>query len=146
VTRPFGSLDYLYLPAPDFEASVRFYTDGLGGELRWRIHEGSSWVAAVRVMEAGPLVLLASHLAPGEALPIHRVASPPATRRRLKESGWSDGPPFEIPQGPCLIVRDPGGQRLAIYERVRPQVEAAFEGRFDEAGNDPNEGERHAPL
>jgi catechol 2,3-dioxygenase-like lactoylglutathione lyase family enzyme len=30
---PFESLDYLYLPAPDIEASVKFYTEGLGGEL-----------------------------------------------------------------------------------------------------------------
>jgi len=132
VTLPFVSLDYLYLPAPDFEASVRFYTDGLGAELRWRIHEEGTTVAAVRVMEAGPLVLIASHLATGDALPIYRVASLEATRRRLKDDGWSDGSPFEIPQGPCIIVRDPGGQRLGIYERVRPQVDAAFEGRFDE--------------
>jgi catechol 2,3-dioxygenase-like lactoylglutathione lyase family enzyme len=132
VTTPFLSLDYLYLPAPDFEASLRFYTDGLGAELRWRIHEGGTWVAAFRVMETGPLVLVASHLATGDALPIYRVASLAATRRRLKDDGWSDASPFEIPQGPCIIVRDPGGQRLGIYERVRPQVEAAFEGRFDE--------------
>jgi hypothetical protein len=132
VTTPFVALDFLYLPAPDFAASVRFYTDGLGGTLRWRIHEGATWVAAVQVMEVGPLVLLASHLATGDALPIYRVASLQATRRRLKEDGWSDSEPFEIPQGPCVIVRDPGGQRLGIYERVRPQVEAAFEGRFDE--------------
>jgi catechol 2,3-dioxygenase-like lactoylglutathione lyase family enzyme len=132
VTTPFVALDFLYLPAPDFEASVRFYTDGLGGTLRWRFREGATWVAAVQVMEAGPVVLLASHLATGDALPIYRVASLQATRRWLKEDGWSDAEPFEIPQGPCVIVRDPGGQRLGIYERVRPQVEAAFEGRFDE--------------
>jgi len=53
-------------------------------------------------------------------------------RRRLKNDGWAEeGPSFEIPQGPCLIVRDPAGQRLAIYERVRPQVDESFEGRFD---------------
>ena len=132
VTPPFVSLDYLYLPAPDFETSVRFYTDGLGGELRWRIHEGDTRVAAVRVTQKGPLVLLASHLGPGDALPIYRVTSLEATRRRLRDDGWSDGSVFEIPQGPCVIVRDPAGQRLGIYERVRPQVEARFEGRFDE--------------
>jgi hypothetical protein len=28
------SLDYLYLPAPDIEASIRFYTEALGAEQR----------------------------------------------------------------------------------------------------------------
>ena len=34
----FLSLDYLYLPARDIEASVRYYTGELGGELVWKIH------------------------------------------------------------------------------------------------------------
>ena len=29
----FLSLDYLYVPARDIEASVRYYTEQLGGEL-----------------------------------------------------------------------------------------------------------------
>ena len=33
----FLSLDYLYLPARDIEASVRYYTGELGGELVWKI-------------------------------------------------------------------------------------------------------------
>jgi len=38
---PFESLDYLYIPAPDFERAVHFYTAALGGELRWNIHSGT---------------------------------------------------------------------------------------------------------
>ena len=34
----FCSLDYLYVPARDIEASVRCYTDQLRGELVWKIH------------------------------------------------------------------------------------------------------------
>ncbi|MDP9225767.1 MAG: hypothetical protein M3P18_18390 [Actinomycetota bacterium] len=50
----------------------------------------------------------------------------------LSNAGWAvEGPVFELPQGPCVIFRDPGGQRVAVYERVRPEVEATFEGRFD---------------
>ena len=53
-------------------------------------------------------------------------------RRRLEREGFTaEGPPIEIPPGPCLVFRDPGGQRLAVYERVRPGVERSFEGRFD---------------
>ncbi len=130
---PFESLDYIYVPAPDFEAAVRFYTATIGGELRWRIHDGCVWVAAVRVAGTGPVILLASHLESRQTILIYRVASIADVRGRLVADGWSDvEEPFEIPQGPCLVFRDPGGQRLAVYERVRPQINDHFEGRMDQ--------------
>jgi predicted enzyme related to lactoylglutathione lyase len=126
------SLDYIYVPAPDFEAAVRFYTVTLGAELRWRIHDGGVRVAAVRVSDGGPQVLLASHLKLHQTILIYRVVSLEAVRRRLADEGWTDvDAPLEIPPGPCLVFRDPGGQQLAVYERVRPGVEAHFDGRFD---------------
>jgi catechol 2,3-dioxygenase-like lactoylglutathione lyase family enzyme len=126
------SLDYLYVPAPDFEAAVAFYTGTLGGRLRWRIRHGSTWVAAVRLADASPLVLLANHLEPGQLLLIYRTRSLAEVQHALSNVGWAvDGSAFELPQGPCVIFRDPGGQRVAVYERLRPEVEAAFEGRFD---------------
>jgi len=129
---PFESLDYLYVPAPDFESAVRFYTATLGGELRWRIRDGDVRVAAVRVAGNGPTVLLASHLESQQTILIYRVSSIDAVSTRLVAAGWSEVEPrLEIPQGPCLVFRDPGGQRLAVYERVRPQVEEHFEGRMD---------------
>jgi predicted enzyme related to lactoylglutathione lyase len=129
---PFESLDYLYLPAPDIEAAITFYTHGLGGELLWRIRDGGTWVAAVRLAETGPVVLLANHLDPGQGLLIYRVRSLDDTRQKLTDHGWSvDGEPFELPQGPCLVFRDPGGQRLAVYERLRREVDKHFQGRFD---------------
>jgi predicted enzyme related to lactoylglutathione lyase len=129
---PFESLDYVYVPAPDFESAVRFYTVTLGGELRWRIRDGDVWVAAVRIAGSGPTVLLASHLEPQQTILIYRVSSIDDVSARLVAAGWSEiEPRFEIPQGPCLVFRDPGGQRLAVYERVRPQVEEHFEGRME---------------
>ncbi len=77
----FESLDYLYLPAPDIEASVKFYTEGLGGELLWRVRDGSTWVAAIRLVEQGPPLLLANHLEPGHGLLIYRVKNLAAARR-----------------------------------------------------------------
>jgi predicted enzyme related to lactoylglutathione lyase len=128
----FESLDYVYVPAPDVDAAVAFYTSTLGGEPRWRIRDGGVQVAAVRLTEKGPLVLLASHLAPHHTILIFRVQSLDVVRRQLVDAGWTDvDEPFEIPQGPCLVFRDPGGQRLAVYERLRPGVENTFEGRFD---------------
>src|SRR5437867_12871883 len=130
------SLDYLYMPAPDFEAAVAFYTGTLGGQLRWRIRHGSTWVAAVQLSETGPLVLLANHLEPGQLLLIYRTERIVDVQRLLEERGWSiDGEPFEIPSGPCVVFRDPAGTRLAAYERLRPEVDEVFEGRFDDHQN-----------
>jgi predicted enzyme related to lactoylglutathione lyase len=127
------SLDYLYVPAPDIEAAIRFYTEALGGELRWRIRHGATWVAAVELAETAPLVLLANHLDPGQLLFIYRAGSIAEVQHRLPARGWSiEGEPFDIPSGPCVIFRDPGGQRLAAYQRVRPEVDQVFEGRFDD--------------
>jgi predicted enzyme related to lactoylglutathione lyase len=129
---PFESLDYIYVPAPDFETAVRFYTEAIGGELRWRIHNGGVWVGAIRIAGIGPVTLLASHLEAGQTVLIYRVKNLEDSRRRLVASGWTDlDEPFEIPQGPCLVFRDPGGQRVAMYERVRPGMDEQFEGRFD---------------
>jgi predicted enzyme related to lactoylglutathione lyase len=129
---PFGPLDYIYIPAPDFNAAINFYTSTLGGELRWRIHDGGVRVAAIRLSDVAPLVLLASHLERGQTVLIYRVRSLKEIQARLVRDGWSAvDPPFEIPQGPCLVFRDAGGQRLAIYERTRPWLDDQFEGRFD---------------
>jgi hypothetical protein len=128
----FEALDYLYLPAPEIDPAIAFYTRTLGGELLWRIRDGETWVAAVRLGTAAPQVVLANHLAPGQGLLVYRVRSLAETQAALARSGWSaEGDAFELPQGPCLVFRDPGGQRLAAYERVRPQMDDRFLGRFD---------------
>ena len=76
-------------------------------------------------------MLLADHLAVGHGLAVYRVRRLSELRERLSEQGWSaEGEPFELPPGPCLVIRDPGQQRLAAYERVR-HVDEHFAGRFD---------------
>jgi hypothetical protein len=49
----FLSLDYLYVPAPDIDAAVHYYTEQLGGELVWKIHAFDTWVAGVRLSASG---------------------------------------------------------------------------------------------
>jgi hypothetical protein len=69
----FCSLDYRYVSASDIEASVRYYTDQLRGELVWKIHACNAWVAAVRLSLTRPLVLLADHLHGDTPILIYRV-------------------------------------------------------------------------
>ena len=130
----FLSLDFLYVPARDFEASVRYYTEQLGGELVWKIHAFGAWVAAVRLSPTGPLVLLADHLHGESPILIYRVQNLEAAMAALRARGWvAESGPFGIPHGPCCTFRDPTGTRLAIYENQRPEVDREFAGRFDEA-------------
>src|SRR5205814_7459081 len=108
----------------EIETAISFYADALGGELLWKIRDGRTWVAAVRLAETGPVALLANHLPPGDGLLVYRVRSLAEIRTRLEDRGWSvEGEPFELPQGPCLVFRDPARQRFAVYERVRPGVD-----------------------
>jgi predicted enzyme related to lactoylglutathione lyase len=128
----FQTLDYLYIPTADIDAGIRFYTSVLGAKLRWRIRQGTTWVAALRITDTAPTLLLANHLEPGRLILIYRVKSLDAVQRALAGGGWSaEGDVFELPVGPCIVFRDPTNQRLAAYERRRPGVEASFEGRFD---------------
>jgi catechol 2,3-dioxygenase-like lactoylglutathione lyase family enzyme len=129
----FLSLDYLYVPANDIEASVRYYTEQLGGELVWKIHAFDTWVAGVRLSETGPMVLLAEHLEGDIPILIYRVEQLESTVAALRARGWTpESGPFEIPNGPCCTLRDPAGVRLAIYENQRPEVAQQFAGRIDQ--------------
>jgi predicted enzyme related to lactoylglutathione lyase len=129
----FESLDYLYVPAPDFAASLRYYTEVLGGTLEWKIHAYDAWVAAVRLSQQGPAVLLADHLREGPPILIYRVADLDAAGAELAARGWqAEAGPFGIPSGPCSTFRDPAGHRLALYERRWGDADARFRGRMDE--------------
>ena len=98
----FLSLDYLYVPARDIEASVRYYTDQLRGELVWKIHAFNAWVAAVRLSPKGPLVLLADHLYGDTPILIYRFEQLETSVAALRVRGWiPESGPFEIPNGPC---------------------------------------------
>jgi hypothetical protein len=128
----FLSLDFLYVPAKDIEASVCYYTEQLGGELVWKIHAFNAWVAGIRLSPTRPMVLLADHLQGESPIFIYRVAQLEATVAALRARGWTpESGPFEIPNGPCYTFRDPTGVRLAIYENQRPDVESEFSGRID---------------
>ena len=128
----FGSLDFLYVPAPDMTRALDYYVRVLGGELVWKIRDADTVVAYVRVNSEGPALLLASHLEGDVPIFIYRITNLKETMQELRERGWrADGAPFQIPHGPCITFRDPNGQRLALYELVRPEANEHFRGRID---------------
>jgi hypothetical protein len=130
-SRLFESLDFLYVPAPDIEASISYYTNVLGSELLWKIHAFGVWVACVRVSNSEPLLLLADHIKKNDLIMIYRVSSLDSTASTLRSQGWKEEKMLEIPPGPCYTFRDPAGNAIAIYENLRPEVMEQFNGRID---------------
>jgi glyoxalase/bleomycin resistance protein/dioxygenase superfamily protein len=127
----FEQLDYVYMPSHDVAADVTFFTEVLGARLIFAIDGMGTRVAMVALTDSPPRLLLAGHLEGDVPVLLYRVADLDAATAELKSRGWTDGHSLEIPQGPVRSFVAPGGQRIGIYERSRPQVEASFEGRRD---------------
>jgi hypothetical protein len=88
-------------------------------------------VAAVRLTEGPPLVLLADHVEGDRPILVYRVADLDAALVALAGHGWERQQTLEIPQGPCCSLRTPGGHRIALYQLTRPEVASHFDGRRD---------------
>jgi hypothetical protein len=126
----FASLDFVYTPTPDVDAAARWYVDALDAELVWKVRGMGTTVAAVRVSESGPLVLLAGHLHGATPVLVYRVGDYTATTDALRAAGVKLDE-LEIPHGPCAAFVAEGGQRLAAYELTRPDAVTHFDGRID---------------
>jgi hypothetical protein len=130
VTAMFSSLDFVYTPTPDVDTAADHYVRALGAELLWKVRAMDTTVAAVRLSDVGPLVLLAGHLHGETPILVYRVDDYPGTTTALKAAGI-ELDEFEIPHGPCAAFRAEGGQRLAVYELTRPEATTHFDGRID---------------
>jgi predicted enzyme related to lactoylglutathione lyase len=117
-----GRLVYLYVGSADVANDVAFYRDRLAAELVWHRRAPGAEVAALRVGE-GPLVLVADHREARSVLPIWAVDDVESTQATLRDRGWT-GPPtrVEVPDGPCLLLRDPSGNEIGLLQQVRPGV------------------------
>lgn len=128
---PFEALDFLYMPSRDVERDLAFFTDVIGGVVVFAIEAFGARVAQVRLSEGSPRLLLADHLDGEAPVLVYRVTDFDATLAQLERRGLGLDGRFSIPHGPCAAVRAPGGQRLAIYELTRPQVDEHLAGRLD---------------
>jgi catechol 2,3-dioxygenase-like lactoylglutathione lyase family enzyme len=126
----FESLDFVYTPAADVDATSRFYVDVLGAELLWKVRAMGTTVAALRLSADGPQILLAGHLADDHPVLVYRVADYAAATAALRSSGVALEE-LEIPHGPCAAFRTSSGERYAVYQVTRPQAAGYFTGRVD---------------
>jgi predicted enzyme related to lactoylglutathione lyase len=134
----FESLDFLYVPAPNIDQSIKYYTEILDGKLHWKIHAYGVWVACIGLSDKEPYILLADHIEKKDLMLIYRVDNLDKTSSDLKSRGWVEEKRLEIPNGPCCTFRDPAGNHIGIYENKRPNVMEEFKGRIDENKNNIN--------
>ena len=128
---PFEQLDYLYIPSSDVAADARYFSDVLGGRLRFAIEDGDTHTAMIEMTAGPPRLIFTDHLEGERAIMIFRVAKLRDAMKALAARGWEREGTFEIPQGPCCSFVSPAGHRVALYQLTRPQVEEHFVGRFD---------------
>jgi catechol 2,3-dioxygenase-like lactoylglutathione lyase family enzyme len=125
------SLDVLYMPSRDAEADLAFYRDVLGARVVFAIEAMGTRVAEVSLSPEGPRLLLADHLHGEAPILLHRVSSLHETLEELAGHGLKPEHRVELPLGPCATFQSPGGQRIGLYERTRPEVDEHFAGRAD---------------
>ncbi len=137
-----GPPAYLYVGVDDVSVAVDFYERALGAELLWRFRRFGTEVAAVRVDDDGPKVLLAEHRATPSCLPIWTVPDLDALVARLSAAGFADrGITAGTPDGPVHVLRDPDGNELGFLQQDRPD---ALVERFADPTNEAAVRERSA--
>jgi len=127
----FDELDFLYMPSRDVARDLAFYTEVLGAQVVFAIEAFDTRVAQVRLIDAGPRLLLAEHLEGDAPVLVYRVPDLDTALTELERRGLAVEARFGIPHGPCAAFRAPGGQRLAVYELTRPGADAHLAGRHD---------------
>jgi hypothetical protein len=127
----FDRLDFVYLPSRDVVADVKHFTRGLGAEVVFAIEAFGTRVAMVRLAPDPPPLLFAGHLQGEQPVLVYRVESLDAAVAQLRERQVDLGVEFEIPHGPGAEITNPGPQRVAVYERTRPQADKRLAGRRD---------------
>jgi hypothetical protein len=128
---PFGRLDFLYTPSDDVAADMAYLATVLGGRIEFAVESDGTRVAAVALSDEPPLVLLTDHLEGRETIFIYRVDDLEASLAEMQARGWTRERTFEIPHGPCCSFTTPGGKRVALYQRTRPEAANHFAGRRD---------------
>ena len=127
----FDRLDFIYLPSRDVAGDVAHFTTGLRGELVFAVERFGTRVAMVRLSAGGPELLLAEHLEGDQPILVFRVDDLDAAIAELQARPVALGTHFEMPYGVGVEVSVPGPQRIAVYQRTRPERGDSLAGRRD---------------
>jgi hypothetical protein len=127
----FDRLDFVYLPSRDVAADLAHFTQGLGAEVVFAIEAFGTRVAMVRLAPNPPPLLFAGHLEGDQPVLVYRVDNLNQAVAELRDRHVEIGVDFEIPHGRGVEVTNPGPQRVALYERTRPEADERLAGRRD---------------
>jgi hypothetical protein len=127
----FDRLDFVYLPSRDVGADLVHFSRRLGGEVIFAIEAFGTRVAMVRLAPDPPALLLAGHLEGDQPVLVYRVVDLDRAIGQLQGRDVEVGAGFEIPHGPGVELTNPGPQRVAVYERTRPEADTRLAGRRD---------------
>jgi hypothetical protein len=127
----FDELEFIYCPSVDVAAELAHYVEGLGATVVFAIEAFDTRVAMLRLTETGPKLLLAQHLHGDRPVLLFRVPDLGDAEAELARRGVRFGPRFGFPDGDATEVEVPGPQRIAVYQRTRPERAAQLEGRLD---------------
>jgi hypothetical protein len=127
----FDRLDFIYWPSRDVAADVEHFTRRLGAELVFAIEAFGTRVAMVRLAPEPPPLLFAGHLQGDQPVLVYRVENLDHAVAQLRDRQVDLGVGFEIPHGRGAEITNPGPQRLALYERTRPDADRRLAGRRD---------------
>jgi hypothetical protein len=123
--------DFLYIPSTDVAADLAFYLDAFGAGAGFAIEAFGARVAEVRLGSGSTRLILADHLEGEAPVALFRVGDLDEAAADLRRRGFEPEAEFEFPHGPALTLRSPGGQRIGLYQLVRPQMDERFAGRRD---------------
>lgn len=127
----FDELEFIYCPSADVAAERTFYVEALGAQVVFAIEAFGTRVAMLRLTPDDPKLLLAEHLQGDRPVLIYRVPDLDAIEADLTRRAVEFGPRFGFPDGDAIEVDLPGPQRIAVYERTRPERARQLEGRID---------------
>ena len=109
---PFDSLDFVYTPTADVDATADWYVTVLGARLDFKVKAMGTTVASVSIADDGPRILLAGHLHTSGPILVYRVTSYADSVQALREAGVEWREELEIPHGPCAVFERAAGRRL----------------------------------
>ena len=127
----FDELEFIYCPSSDVSVERTHYVERLGAHVVFAIEAFDTRVVMLRLAATGPKLLLAQHLHGEQPVLIYRVTDLDAAEAELSVRGVGLSPRFGFPDGDAVELDVPGPQRIAIYERTRPDRAAQLEGRID---------------
>ncbi len=124
------SLDFVYCPSDDAAADLAHWTERIGAPVVFAVERFGTRVACVEPGD-GPAVLFAEHLEGDRPVLLYRVADLVAATASLRERGVEVDDQFQFPFGDGAELRNPGPQRVAIYEQTMGERGESLRGRRD---------------